>query len=396
MVVHWRSPHYTQLLSRRPSKLMTKKTKTSQLKRGFSTGACVAAAAVGAWLNLDKKEPGDAVEIFFPDGSRHPFKLFASYHDHGFGVAVVRKDAGDDPDITDKALFKVVMCKTDKLPKLYDYQLDCDKARIILCGGLGVGLVTRPGLDVEPGKWAVNPIPRQMIIDNLKAFGCGRKPRTYRLTIEIPDGVRLAKKTLNPTLGVVGGISILGTSGYVEPYSNSAYIKTIEILLSGAQRAGCRVAALCTGGRTAKALGRDFPGMPEFAIVRIADFIADSLKIAEKLDFEKIIIACMAGKLYKYSAGLDYTHAHTVRYDCQDLAAIAGNLGIDDEVVSSCQQSASVREAFSYLTPEGLVLMQDYLGRKALEKLQKWSGKVRLELRLYDPQGNFLQNWENV
>jgi len=371
---------------------MTRKVKTD-LKRGFSTGACVAAAAVGAWLSLKNKAPEDVVKLLFPDGSRHSFKLFASYRDQGFGVAVVRKDAGDDPDITDKALFKVKMCETERHPQSCDYELYCDKARIILSGGLGVGLVTRPGLDAEPGKWALNPIPRQMIIDNLKAAGCGREPRSYRLTIEVPDGERLAQKTLNPLLGVVGGISVLGTSGYVEPYSNSAYIKTIKILLSGAQRAGCRDAALCTGGRTAKALGHDFPEMPEFSIVRIADFIADSLKIAEEVGFERVIVACMAGKLYKYSAGLEYTHAHTVRYSCQDLAVIAGNLGVGDDVVSRCRQSASVREAFSYLTPQEVILMQNYLGCKALEALQQWLGKVRLELRLYDPQGNFLQSW---
>ena len=376
--------------------VMTKKTQTSQLKRGFSTGACAAAAAVGAWLRLNKKEPGDAVEILFPDGSRHPIKLFAAFNDQGSGVAVVRKDAGDDPDITDKALFKVKMSETGALPRFCDYEFICDKARIILNGGLGVGLVTRPGLDAEPGKWAVNPIPRQMIVDNLKAVGCGQESRTYRLTIEIPDGERLVQKTLNPVLGVLGGLSVLGTSGYVEPYSNSAYIKTIRILLTGAQRAGCPVVALCTGGRTAKALGRDFSEMPEFAIVRIADFIADSLKIAEELGFKKVIVACMAGKLYKYSAGLEYTHAHTVRYGCQDLAVIAGNLGIDDEIVSHCRQSTSVREAFLYLSSGEVTLMQDHLGSKAFEELQKWAGEVAIELRLYDPRGNFLKNWKDV
>ncbi len=375
---------------------MTKKTHNSQLKRGFSTGACVAAATVGAWLSLNKKGSENPVEILFPDGSRNFFKLFAIFYDQGSGIAVVRKDAGDDPDITDKALFKVKLCETETPPQSFDYELACDKARIILSGGLGVGLVTRLGLDAEPGKWAVNPMPQQMIVDNLKAVGCGREFQTYRLKIEIPDGERLAQKTLNPVLGVVGGLSILGTSGYVEPYSNNAYIKTIRILLSGAQRAGCRIAALCTGGRTAKALGRDFPKLPEFAIVRIADFIADSLKIVEELGFEKVIVACMAGKLYKYSAALEYTHAHTVRYDCQDLAVVAGNLGIDDEIVSHCRQSASVREAFSYLSPEEVTLMLDHLGSKALKELQKWAGKVAIELRLYDPRGNFLKSWESV
>ncbi|MCD6292784.1 MAG: cobalt-precorrin-5B (C(1))-methyltransferase [Deltaproteobacteria bacterium] len=375
---------------------MTKKVKTD-LKRGFSTGACVAAAAVGAWSRLNKIEcVNNTVEILFPDGIRHPFKLFTSCHDHGFGVAVVRKYAGDDPDITDKALFKVRICEIDGVAQTFDHELVCNNARIILRGGLGVGLVTKLGLDTEPGKWAVNLVPRQMIIDNLKAAGCGHKSQTYCLMIEIPDGERLAQKTLNPLLGVVNGISVLGTSGYVEPYSNSAYIKTIKILLAGAERAGCRVAALCTGGRTAKALGRDFPEMPEYAIVRIADFIADSLKIVEEIGFERIIIACMVGKLYKYSAGLEYTHAHTVRYDCRDLAAIAADVGVDDAVVNRCKLSNSVREAFSYLTPQEVFLIQDCLGRKALAALQRWVGKTKLELRLYDPRGKILQSWGNV
>ena len=135
--------------------------------------------------------------------------------------------------------------------------------------------------------------------------------------------------------------------------------------------------------------------MPEYAIVRIADFIADSLKIVEEIGFERIIIACMAGKLYKYSAGLEYTHAHTVRYDCRDLAAIAADVGVDDAVVNRCKLSNSVREAFSYLTPQEVFLIQDYLGRKALAALQRWVGKTKLELRLYDPRGKFLQSWGN-
>ena len=375
---------------------MAKKVKTD-LKRGFSTGACVTAAALGAWLRLSGKEPAnDEVELLFPDDSRHFFKLFASFRVQGCGVGIIRKDAGDDPDVTDKALLKVTICETAMLATSFDCELVCDNSLIILSGGPGVGLVTRPGLDVEPGEWAINPVPRQMIVDNLKACGCGRESRRYRLTIAIPDGDRLARKTLNPILGVVGGLSILGTSGYVEPYSNSAYIKTIRILLAGAQRAGCRVAALCTGGRTAKALAGDFPEMPEFAIVRIADFIADSLKIVREFGFAKVIVACMAGKLYKYSAGLEYTHAHTVRYSCQDLALIAEKLGVNREVVERCRQSVSVREAFSQMAFDEVTSVQDYLGTKALAELQKWAGVVAVELRLYDPFGNFLKSWERV
>jgi len=234
---------------------------------------------------------------------------------------------------------------------------------------------------------------KEMLVKNLRRAGCGDKPETCHLEISIADGRRLAAKTLNPVLGVVDGISILGTSGYVEPYSHAAYIKTIRILLQGARRAACREIALCTGGRTARAIKRDCPGLPEYAVVRIADFIAESLQLAAESGFERVVVACMAGKLYKYSAGFSYTHAHTVRYGCEDLAAIAAGIGVAGSTAARIRRCGSVREAFSHLGDSEIDRVEQELGRRALSELKRWLGKASLELRLYSPRGRLIKVW---
>ncbi len=376
--------------------------KKENLRRGFSTGSCLAAAALGAWRILQSEAPEEAeaakrVELLFPDGSRRELELFAVFREAGCGVAVIRKDAGDDPDITDRALFKVRLWESGGRPGraagFFDHRLSCGRARLIVRAAGGVGLVTRPGLDVEIGRWAINPVPLRMLAENLARAGCGHRPATWQIEVSIPDGRRLARKTLNPVLGIVDGLSLLGTTGYVEPYSHRAYIETIRILLRGARRAGCREVALCTGGRTARSVARDCPGLPDYAIVRIADFIADGLRLADECGFARVVVACMVGKLYKYAAGIEYTHAHTVRYDCSALAVLAARVGIAAEKVFALRAAASVREALTRLEADEIEIIYTHLGRLALGELRRWCGRPELELRLYDPRGRLLRIW---
>ncbi len=367
-----------------------------ELRRGFSTGTCLSAAALGAWRAWRERGGGgreNPVAVRLPDGDCLEIYLRSCFFTAGRGVGVVCKEAGDDPDVTDQLLLKAALFASTRPPGFFDCQLPCGRALLVVRGLFGVGLVTRLGIDAEIGHWAINPVPKKMLVENLLRAGCGEEPGTYQLEISLPDGRRLAKKTLNPVLGVVDGLSILGTSGYVEPYSHAAYIKTIRILLEGAKRAGCREVALCTGGRTARAVKRDCPGLPEYAIVRIADFIADSMKLAAEFEFERIIVGCMIGKLYKYSAGLEYTHAHTVRYGCRDLAEIAARVGVDGEVAALVARAGSVREAFSHLGPPAADQVENELGRKALAGLGNWAGAAALELRLYTPDGMLRKVW---
>jgi cobalt-precorrin-5B (C1)-methyltransferase len=329
-----------------------------------------------------------------PDGSCCEIALQAGFFAAGRGIGWVRKEAGDDPDVTDQALFKVAFYVSRQAPGPFDLTFVCGRSRLVVRGVGGLGLVTRPGLDAEVGRWAVNPVPKKMLVENLVRAGLGRRSETCHLEVSIPDGRRLAAKTLNPVLGVIDGLSILGTSGYVEPYSHAAYIKTIEILLAGARRAGCCEVALCTGGRTARAVERDCPRLPAYAIVRIADFIADSLKLAAEFGFAGVIVGCMAGKLYKYAAGFEYTHAHTVRHDCGELAEIASRVGIGRKQRDEISRAGSVREAFSRLSRDEIELLEEELGRRALAALKKWLGSAGLELRLYTPAGELKKIWK--
>ncbi len=312
----------------------------------------------------------------------------------GVAEAAIIKNGGDDPDVTDGIRLRVVISKIrENEIKPEDFSLDCGGQKLFLRGALGVGKVTRPGLDVLPGKWAINSGPRRMIKENLARAGYGHQPKRYLVSIYAVNGEQIARKTLNPTLGVLGGISILGTSGIVVPYSHAAYIATIKVLLEGAKAAGCDTVALATGGRTQRAVSRDFPALPELALVRIGDFIADSLKIAAEQKFSRVILACMYGKLYKYAQGHTYTHAHTVKLTCENLAEIARDVGGSGDYVDQCTASRSVREALERLPDDMQQSVLEILGRRALWQLESWCPSVKVEIRLYDPTGKFIQSW---
>ena len=366
-----------------------------ELRSGFSTGACAAAAATAAWMFLQDGLLRHTLEVLFPDGKLRAMSIVdCRLSGNGGAEASIIKDGGDDPDVTDGIRLRVVISKIrENEIKPEDFSLDCGGQKLFLRGALGVGKVTRPGLDVLPGKWAVNSGPRRMIRENLERAGYGRQSKAYLFSIYAENGEAIARKTLNPILGVLGGISILGTSGIVVPYSHAAYIATIKILLEGAKTAGCDTVALATGGRTQRAVSRDFPALPELALVRIGDFIADSLKIVAVQKFNRVIVACMYGKLYKYAQGHTYTHAHTVKLSCENLAEIAREVGGGVDDVERCASSRSVREALEGFSADLQTAVLEFLGHRALQQLETWCPSVKVEIRLYDPIGKFIQSW---
>ena len=242
-----------------------------ELRTGFSTGACAAAAASAAWLRFRGTDPGDGIDILFPDGKRRRIDLAGSKATEHPSAWVI-KDAGDDVDITDKAVIRVSVQKIEGADVLEaDHVEKCGKCNIVLRAGDGVGRVTRRGLDVPVGKWAINPVPRRMIIDNLKHLDIDSEDCSLLFEISIDNGAELAGKTLNPTLGIEGGLSILGTTGLVIPCSNKAYIATIKILLRGAAECGCKTAVLVTGGKTHRLARSEFPDLPCVAFVGYRD-----------------------------------------------------------------------------------------------------------------------------
>ncbi len=354
-----------------------------KLRKGFTTGACAAAGAKAAWMLLNGQTPPPDLDVLFKDGKRRGIKL-ESVGRHGAGVsAEVIKDAGDDPDVTDKACIWVSLEESGKSEmSLCDHVIEAGGSFFILRGGAGVGLVTRKGLAAPEGKWAINPGPLKMISDNLLDCGVVRDG-VFLIEISVRDGDKIAEKTLNPVLGVVGGISILGTSGIVVPSSNKAYVETIRILLRGASDAGLSHVALCTGGSTSEAVRELYPGLPEIATIRIADFIGDSLKYAAARNFEKITVACMVGKLLKYAQGHKNTHAHIVSQSFPLLAKLARSLGADDSQAEALEDSRTVSEALSHVDAEMRGMLLDSLAGKALFNFREWTGSENIEIVVF-------------
>ena len=300
-------------------------------------------------------------------------------------TARIIKDAGDDPDVTDKAVITVTVEESDRIDP-EDYCENAAAGRIIICGGPGIGKATRPGLDIPPGKWAINPSPRRMIVDNLLAAGF--KSGSLRVTISLENGEDIAKKTLNPTLGVVGGVSILGTSGIVVPYSNDAYIRTIELHIRNAVAEGAKVLAFSTGSRTSIALLRDFPVLNENTLIRIADFIGESLASAEHAGVKQLIVGCMPGKLYKYACGYKNTHAHKVKL-IPDLALelLAGQPA---EVLDKISKSDTVGEIKTHLDDKVYNNFLDKTANYAYRELKNMAPGLDIVLALYSTTGELI------
>ena len=286
---------------------MGRKDHTS-LRWGYSTGACAAALAVACWQSLRTGTPPAVVPVLFGDGKERLLPLRPPAPGR---MAEMVKDGGDDPDCTHGAVLfaRLSACAPDDA-RPEDHRLDAGAAVLILRAVEGIGRCTRQGLDCPPGKWAVTGGPRRLLVENLAR--AGMTDGCWLLELGVENGTELARHTLNPRLGVEGGISILGSTGLVRPYSHAAYVETVRLCVRARQRRGGREMVFCTGGRTQAGARRQLPHWPESAFVCIGDFIADSLGIAARHRMQEVVVACMAGKLCKYAAGFANTHAHQV------------------------------------------------------------------------------------
>lgn len=225
--------------------------------------------------------------------------------------------------------------------------------RVEILGGRGVGRVTLPGLPVAVGQPAINPVPRAQIeqaarevLDHAGFAG------EVRLTIEVEDGETIARHTLNPRLGIVGGISILGTQGIVKPFSHEAWKATIESGLQVARAAGLDTAAFSTGRRSERMLMAHHPELPELCFVQAADFYGFSMRRAQELGFARIVWGCFFGKLAKMAQGLEYTHAHAQPTNFAALAGLAVQAGASPEDCRAVAGANTARHALE-IVPDG-------------------------------------------
>lgn len=328
------------------------------------------------------------VELLFPDGEMRSLPLL----EHApKGMVGIEKDGGDDPDCTHGAHLYASLrhcgaAKAEEFAGEHDYIVRTEDAALVLRAVEGVGLCTRQGLHCDCGKWAVNSGPRTMLAANMAHYGMRG---TWLLELGVVDGESMAVHTLNPLLGVTGGISILGTTGRVRPYSHEAYIETVRICVRSHTISGGTEMVLCTGGRTMRGAKEFLPHLPETAFVCIGDFIAESVKAAA--DMRRITVACMAGKLCKYAAGFENTHAHKVRQDMELMQRVVADLYPQNGALQGqIAQCVSVREALLYLRVEEQEKVLHTLADTALEQLYAFGGsRAEVRVLLFDFEGKF-------
>lgn len=315
-------------------------------RTGFTTGACSAAAARAAVVGLVTGSVPETIECVLPNGDTVTFAVQDGVVDvlQRTAHAVVIKDAGDDPDCTDKAR---LTADVSLLPDQPDH--------IHITGGSGVGVVTMPGLGLTVGLSAINPVPRRNIEANVRIAAASLLDDVgLSVVISVPDGELMAKKTTNARLGILGGISILGTTGIVKPYSTAAYRASV---VQGVQVAGTLphgIVVLTTGGRTEKFVMDEFPHLPEAAFVQMGDFLRYAMSAAVKAGLKQVVIGGMVGKLTKIAQGETITHAGRADVSTALLADIAIELGAQPDVCEAIRNAKTARYAGERMDELGL------------------------------------------
>jgi cobalt-precorrin-5B (C1)-methyltransferase len=324
---------------REPDLPRTAKVRTRALRTGFTTGANAAAAAKGAGLLLRDGVAPQRVDIPFPSGVRHSFALHTHAHHGDATTAVVIKDAGDDPDVTDGAHLTVTVRRVAG-----------EEVRID--GGDGVGTVTKPGLGLAVGGPAINPGPRRMITEAVREVW---PDGGVHVTVSVPGGERMARRTTNRRLGILGGISILGTTGIVRPFSTASWRASVEQAVAVMAAQGCPTLVLATGGRTERGAMALLPGLPEVAFVEVGDFTGAALRRAVELGLSDVVFVGMAGKLTKLAAGVLMTHYTRSKVDTGLLGEITRAAGAPLELVVEVDGANTARHAYELWEAAGLL-----------------------------------------
>ena len=312
------------------------------LRSGYTTGACAAAASKGALVALVSQRPVADIAIHLPAGQTVTFALHSCTFTEREGRASVIKDAGDDPDVTHLAEF----CSRVTWES---------EPGVIFRRGVGVGLVTKKGLPVPPGEPAINPAPRKLIAETIQEVLAEHRlaGRGVAVEISVPKGEELAKKTFNPRLGIVGGISILGTTGIVVPYSTAAWVASVTQEIDVAVAQGIKELVLTVGARGERLARQLFP-LPEEAFVQIGPFFGDALKHCARVGVEKVTLAAMIGKLAKFAAGNASVHSTNSSQDFAFLAKVARAAGADTGLSEQIAQANTAQEVSGLVRGHGL------------------------------------------
>ena len=314
-----------------------------KLHFGYTTGSCAAGAAKGATEMLLGGQKQNETDLMTPKGILLHLELHDVCMEKDTVICAVRKDAGDDPDTTNGIL---VYARVEKCPKSSEITVD---------GGKGVGRVTRPGLSQKVGEAAINPVPKAMI---LKAVEDAADRYHYegglKVTISVPEGEQIAKKTFNPRLGIEGGISIIGTSGIVKPFSSEAFIDSIRKSMEVGRATGSPRIVLNSGAKSEKYVRGYYPELPVQAFIHYGNFIGDTIKIAADLEIKAVTLGIMIGKAVKLAEGNLDTHSKQVTMNKDFLREVALSTGCGGETLAVIEKITLARELWTLLSAEDL------------------------------------------
>ena len=333
------------------------------LRRGWTTGACATAATRAALTALLSGQFEDPVTITLPGGQTPSFALAHEARGDGWAEAGIIKDAGDDPDVTHGAL---VVARVSG---------GAAGSGVTFHAGTGVGMVTKPGLPIPPGEPAINPVPRRLMRAVAEAIAPGRD---IAITVSIPEGARLAEKTWNPRLGIVGGLSILGTTGIVVPYSCAAWIASIQRGVDVARAMGLTHVVGSTGDASEKAAMARL-GLPLEAFLDMGDFVGGLLKYVKRHPVEKVTIAGGFAKLTKLAQGAMDLHSGRSQVDMESLAAL-----LPAELVERARTANTANEVLGL----GGAPLANAVAQLARDKAQAVvGGAARVDILVVDRNG---------
>ncbi|HYJ03341.1 MAG TPA: cobalt-precorrin-5B (C(1))-methyltransferase [Nitrososphaeraceae archaeon] len=358
------------------------KRKKGLLRTGYSTGTSASAATKAALLSLIFSQTHNTVEVILPKGKIAKLKIaWIKYSQNNQSVtSSVIKDGGDDPDVTHGA----EICSTVTFTN--------EKGQIEIDGGLGVGRVTRPGLGLEIGQAAINPVPKQMIeqvvLDIAKSI-LGDKG--IKVIVSVPKGIELAKKTDNPRLGIVGGISILGTTGIVFPYSTASFAASIRQGLDVAISLGTTVVVLTTGGRSEDYIKNIYKSLPEYAFVQMGDFSGYTIKQCSNRNLKKIIIAGFIGKLTKMAMGIKQTHVRGSHISMDYLANLASICVNSESIINDIKKANTARHVSEIIIQNNIQNFFDLICKQVYIEMYNHSNKsMEIEVIMFSFEGKII------
>lgn len=368
----------------------------SGLRSGFTTGTCAAFAAKAATSVIFFGNVPKDLSVITPKGIKYrpEYTIHRSGNDNSDTAklhvsAEVKKDAGDDPDVTDGMTIRAIV----HVPK---YSSDDNDTPVILIdGGKGVGRVTKPGLDQPVGNAAINHVPRQMITENVMEV-CRKADfhGVINVVIEADGGEEIAEKTFNPRLGIVGGISILGTTGIVEPMSDEAIVDTIRVEIHQKKALGYDILPLAFGNYGQEFLLRDY-GFDLDTAVKSSNFIKDALTIAQEEGFRKILLVGHLGKIVKVAGGFSNTHSRygDCRMEILTTAMLRSGAPITIEEARTLAASNTTETATDYLVSIGrLHQTMEVIVSEILSTINHWTPELHVELMIYTINQGLIAN----